>query len=82
MDAAFAPVLLSLAFLGPAIAAISLTCLTQDQTGRRDYWLRIIDIRRISLRWYPIIFLLPAALDGLAALLDFLSGGRGWTFGA
>lgn len=50
--------------------------------GRRDFWLRIIDIRRIKLRWYPVIFLFPAALDGLAALLDFLTGGRGWTFGA
>ncbi|VVB64911.1 CAAX prenyl protease 2 [uncultured archaeon] len=82
MEAAYSPVLLSLAVLGPATAAIGLTYLTQDKMGRRDYWLRIIDIRRISLRWYLVIFLLPAALMGLAALLDFLLGGRGWTFGA
>ena len=82
MEATSGPVLLSLAVLGPATAAISLTYLTQDKMGIRDYWLRIIDIRRISIRWYLVIFLLPAALFGLAALLDFLSGGRGWTFGA
>jgi uncharacterized protein len=82
MGDASGPVLLSLAVLGPATAAISLTYLTQDKMGKHDYWLRIIDIGRISLRWYLVIFLLPATLFGLAALLDFLSGGRGWTFGA
>ncbi len=82
MVAAYSPVLLSLAAAGPAIAAIGLTYLTQDKMGRCDYWLRIMDIRRISLRWYLVIFLLPAALLGLAALLDFLLGGKGWTFGA
>jgi len=82
MKAASGPVLLSLAAAGPAIAAVGLTYLTQDKMGRRDYWQRIIDIRRISAGWYLVIFLLPASLFGLAALLDFLSGGRGWTFGA
>ncbi len=81
MGAAYGPVLLSLAVLGPAIAAISLTYISKDKKGRRDYWLRIIDIKRISFKWYLIIFLLPAALLGFAALLDFLTGGKGWTFG-
>jgi len=82
MEAASGPALLSLAAAGPAIAAISLTYLTQDKMGRHDYWLRIIDTRRISLRWYLVIFLLAPVLFGLAALLDFLTGGSGWTFGA
>jgi membrane protease YdiL (CAAX protease family) len=81
LDTASSPALLSLAVLGPAIAAIGLTYLTQDKMGRRDYWLRIIDLRRISARWYLVIFLLPPALFGLAALLDLLSGGRGVTWG-
>jgi membrane protease YdiL (CAAX protease family) len=81
MKAASGPVLLSLAAAGPAIAAIGLTYLTQDKMGRRDYWQRIIDIRRISAGWYLVIFLLPASLFGLAALLDVLSGGSGGTFG-
>ncbi len=82
MEGVSGPVLLSLAVLGPATAAISLTYLTQDKMGIRDFWLRIIDTRRISLRWYLVIFLLAPVLFGLAALLDFLTGGRGWTFGA
>ena len=82
MQTASGSVLLSLAVLGPATAAISLTYLTQDKKSIRDYWQRITDIRRISARWYLVILLLPAALNGLAALLDFLTGGRGWTFGA
>ena len=38
--------------LGPAVAAILLTYLTQDREGRRDYWRRIVDFRRIPLKWY------------------------------
>jgi len=74
-------VFLSLAASGPAIAAVGLTYLTQDKIGRRDYWLRIIELRRISAGWYLIIFLLPPSLFGLAALLDVLSGGSGMAFG-
>ncbi|MHB8120484.1 MAG: CPBP family glutamic-type intramembrane protease [Methanothrix sp.] len=73
--------LLSLAASGPAIAAIGLTYLTQNEMGRRDYWLRIIELRRISAGWYLVIFFLPPTLFGLAALLDVLSGGSGGTLG-
>ena len=73
--------LLILAASGPTIAAIGLTYLTQDKMGRHDYWLRIIDRRRISTGWYLVIFLLAPALYGLSALLDVLSGGSGATWG-
>lgn len=73
--------LLSLAASGPAVVAIGLTYLTQNEIGRRDYWLRIIELRRISAGWYLVIFLLPPALFGLAALLDILSGGSGGIWG-
>ena len=82
MQTASGSALLSLAVLGPATAAISLTSLTQDKNGVCNYWRRITDIRRISAKWYLVIFFLPAVLFGLAALLDFLTGGKGWTFGA
>lgn len=59
MQTASGSVLLSLAVLGPATAAISLTYLTQDKKGIHEYWQRITDVRRISLRWYLVIFLLP-----------------------
>jgi membrane protease YdiL (CAAX protease family) len=81
MQAAYGPALLSLAVLGPAIAAIGLTYLEQDIGAQRDYWQRIIDTKRISLKWYFVIFFFPVGLFGLAALLDILAGGRGGTFG-
>jgi uncharacterized protein len=81
LETASGQALLILAMSGPAIAAIGLTYLTQDEMGRRDYWLRIIDLKRISVRWYLIIFLFAPALYGLAALLDVLSGGSGATWG-
>jgi len=74
-------VLLSLAVLGPATAAIGLTYLTRDKIVIHDYWQRITDIRRISPKWFLVILLLPATLLGLGALLDLLSGGKGWAFG-
>ncbi|HOT07707.1 MAG TPA: CPBP family intramembrane metalloprotease [Methanotrichaceae archaeon] len=73
--------LLCLATSGPATAAIGLTFLTQDKAGRRDFLLRIIDIRRIRAGWYLVIFLFPPALYGLAALSDVLLGGSGATWG-
>jgi membrane protease YdiL (CAAX protease family) len=73
--------LLSLATAGPAIAAIGLIYLAQDKMGKCDYWLRIVDLRRISAGWYLVIFLLPPALFGLAALLDVLTGGSGAVWG-
>jgi membrane protease YdiL (CAAX protease family) len=81
LETALGQALLILAMSGPAIAAIGLTYLTQDEMGRRDYWLRIIDLKRISVRWYLVIFLFAPALYGLAALLDVFSGGSGATWG-
>ncbi len=74
-------VLLLLGVLGPMIAGIGFTYLTQDKKGRRDYWLRIIDPRRIGARWFLVIILLVPVLNVLAALLDILSGGNGATLG-
>jgi membrane protease YdiL (CAAX protease family) len=73
--------LLMLGLFGPAIAGIGLTYLTQDKRGRRDYWQRVIDPKRISIRWYLVIFLFFPVISVLAALLDVLSGGSGATRG-
>ncbi|MCD6344957.1 MAG: hypothetical protein J7M17_05090 [Anaerolineae bacterium] len=43
-------VIYALGGLGPA-AAILLTNLTQNREGDRDYWRRIVDFRRIPLKW-------------------------------
>ena len=43
--------------LGPMITGIGFTYLTKDKAGRSDYWKRIVDFKRISARWYLVIFL-------------------------
>jgi membrane protease YdiL (CAAX protease family) len=81
MESATGLVLVLLAAFGPMVAGIALTYLTRDQEGRRDYWKRIIDFRRIPARWYLVIMLLVPILNSLAALLDALTGGTGGTWG-
>lgn len=81
MDSAAGVILLLLGVLGPMVTGITFTYLTQDKEGKRDYWTRIIDFRRISGRWYLIIFLFVPILTALAAILDILSGGSGATLG-
>ena len=67
--------LLVLGGLGPALSAILLTYLTQGPEGRRDYWCRVIDLKRVGARWYAVIFLLPPVYCGLAVLTGVLTGG-------
>lgn len=59
------------------VTAVFLVYLTEGKEGRRDYWQRIIDYKRIGLKWYAVIFLTVPLLTGLAAFSDFLLGGRG-----
>src|SRR5688572_30127322 len=70
-----------LGVIGPMVTGIGFTYLTQDKEGRRDYWKRIVDFKRISARWYPVIFLVVAVLISLAALFDVLAGGSGASWG-
>jgi membrane protease YdiL (CAAX protease family) len=73
--------LLMLGILGPMLAGIGFTYLTRDREGRRDYWRRIVDFRRIHSSWYMAIFLFVPILIAMAVLLDVLLGGRGGTWG-
>jgi membrane protease YdiL (CAAX protease family) len=66
--------------LGPPLGGVVFTYLTRGKEGRCDYWLRIIDPRRIKFRWYLVIFLFIPALTALAAFLDALLGGSGATW--
>jgi membrane protease YdiL (CAAX protease family) len=66
-----------LGLLGPMVAGITSTYLVYGKEGRRDYWLRIIDVRRIGVKWFLVIFLFVPILVALAVLLDILSGGSG-----
>lgn len=66
-----------LGLMGPAVVGVALTYLTQGPEGRRDYWARVIDLRRISIGWLLVIVLFAPALNLLAALIDILLGGVG-----
>jgi membrane protease YdiL (CAAX protease family) len=81
METAAGLVLMLLAALGPMVMGIAFTYLTRDKEGRRDYWTRVVGFNRIPVKWYLIIFIFVPILNGLAALLDVLTGGTGATWG-
>jgi uncharacterized protein len=81
METAAGLILVLLAALGPMVMGIAFTYLTRDKEGRRDYWKRVISFKRIPARWYLIIFIFVPILNGLAALMDMLTGGTGATWG-
>ncbi len=67
--------LLRLGLLGPMLGAIGFAYVTQAKDCWRDYWLRIVDARRIPARWYLIVILFVPVLMAVAALLDVAAGG-------
>lgn len=69
------PYVLLIAFggLGPAVAGVFLTCKTRDKEGRRDYWRRIVDFKRIGTKWYMVIVLTFPVIIALAILTDIAS---------
>lgn len=67
--------LVSIGGVGPALAGITLTYLTQERDGQRDYWRRVIEFKRIGARWYAVILLTIPVLIAFAILLDILAGG-------
>ena len=69
-------VLALLGLLGPMATGIGFTYLTRDSEGRRDYWMRIIDLRRIPPRWYLLIFLFVPSLMAVTIAFDLVSGGN------
>lgn len=73
--------LLLLGVMGPMVTGIAFTYLTRDKEGRRDYWKRVIDFKRIGAKWYLVIFLFVPAMHLLSALLDVIFGGGGTTWG-
>ena len=81
METAAGLILVLLAALGPMVMGIAFTYLTRDNEGRQDYWKRVISFKRIPANWYLIIFIFVPTLNGLAALLDVITGGTGATWG-
>lgn len=72
------PILLVVMFLGvfgPGIAGIILTYREQGKAGGRDFWHRVFDLRRISLKWYALILLLFPTLHLIAIAINHWLGG-------
>ena len=68
-------IMLAIGILGPAASAIILTSLLGDKQERRDYWERLIGFKRIGLKWYAIILLVPPVYSALAILQGLLIDG-------
>lgn len=62
------------------VAAITAVYLTYDAQGRTDYWIRLVDFKRIGWRWYAFIFLTVPLLTAFAAFTDIVQGGDGGRF--
>jgi membrane protease YdiL (CAAX protease family) len=71
------PLLVALGGVGPMVAGIALTYLTQEQAGRHDYWRRVFDLKRIRLSWLAVTLLTVPLLTTLAIVLNLLTGGTG-----
>lgn len=72
------PLLLAVVLLGvfgPGIAGIFLTYREQGKEGGRDFWRRVFDFRRISLKWYALILLFYPALHLVAIAINAWLGG-------
>ena len=70
-------VLALLGLLGPMIAGLTSLYSVYGKEGRRDYWSRLVDVKRIGARWYLVILLFVPALFTLAVAFDRLFGGTG-----
>lgn len=80
-DSAAGLVLLLVGLIGPGAAGIGFVYLVYDERGRTDFWNRIKQVRRIGVRWFLVILLLPLIVTIVAAVVDTLSGGPGATLG-
>jgi membrane protease YdiL (CAAX protease family) len=73
-------ILMILGGLGPAAAEIILIFGRGNRLQKRDYWRRVLDARRISLKWLAIILLIFPLINAVATGLSVLTGGPQPTF--
>ncbi|MGD1994565.1 MAG: type II CAAX endopeptidase family protein [Anaerolineae bacterium] len=59
---------------GPSVAGIIMVYRRKGKEGRRDFWRRVIDLKRISAAWHLFIFLIFPALFAISFLLNSLLG--------
>lgn len=60
---------------GPPLAAIVLTRWGESSEIWRDFWLRIVDLRRLRTPWWAVALLLHPAIVALAFASDVALGG-------
>lgn len=71
-------ILLAVVFLGvfgPGIAGIVMTYREQGREGGRDFWGRVFDLHKISLKWYALILLFFPALHLMSIAINHWLGG-------
>jgi membrane protease YdiL (CAAX protease family) len=65
-------VLFAVGGLGPTLAAMYLLYTSSNSITRQDYWKRVLEVRRISPKWYLILFtIIPSLLGGAIAMSIF-----------
>ena len=72
------PLLMGIVFLGvfgPGMAGIILTYRELGQQGGRDFWRRVFDFRRISLKWAVLILLLYPTMHLISIMVNAWLGG-------
>ncbi|WP_458187225.1 CPBP family intramembrane glutamic endopeptidase [Haladaptatus sp. NG-WS-4] len=60
--------------LGPPLGGVVMSWATYGREGVRELRRRITDVRRISLRWFAVVFFLVPALTALTAGVAAISG--------
>lgn len=80
-DSAAGLVLLLVGLAVPGVLGIAFVYLTYDERGRADFWNRLVQLRRVGLRWFAVILLVPFGIAVLAGVVDLLFGGAGPTWG-
>lgn len=75
VQSAAGQMLLRLGLAGPMLGGIAFAWLTHDRGYWRDYWHRIVDVRRVPARWWLVILLFVPMLMAAAVLLDVATGG-------
>jgi membrane protease YdiL (CAAX protease family) len=80
-DSAVGLVLLLVGLAVPGVIGIVFVYLVYDERGRSDFWNRVVNPRRVGLRWLVVILLVPLGIAVLAGVMDLLLGGTGPTWG-
>lgn len=77
-DNALGLLLLLLGLTGPGVTGVGLMKLLYTESARKDFWDRVLNIRRIGGRWYLAVFLYAPVAFAIAAGIDIALGGTGY----